>query len=259
MAEEIADPEIMIPKAIIGTVIIGFVTSFSYVIAMFFSVQNLDDILNSNTGVPILDIYYQALGSKNGALCLETLIVLTAFGCNIASHTWQARLCWSFSRDNGLPGSKYWSKVNTKTGVPINAHIMSCCLVALLGCIYLGSSTAFNSMVTACILFLLLSYIIPTACLLYRKRNIQQGPFWLGKFGLFSNIVVICWTIFAMVFFTFPYTMPVEKDNMNYASVVLVGIILFFLVYWFARGKRTFRNKETKEKDSIVYENSVHV
>ncbi|KAK7687575.1 hypothetical protein QCA50_009463 [Cerrena zonata] len=126
LAEETLTPQTDIPKAIIGTVIIGFLTSFSYAISMFFSMRNLDELLNSNTGVPIMDIFYQALQSKAGAIVLEVLILLTAIGCNIASHTWQARLCWSFARDEGLPGSRYWSKVNKRTGVPVAAHLMSC-------------------------------------------------------------------------------------------------------------------------------------
>ena len=241
MAEEIVEPERWIPISILSTVAIGFTTSFSYAIAMFFSVRNLDSILDSTTGVPILDIFYQALGNKHGALCLEALIVMTAFGCNIACMTWQARLCWSFARDEGIPGSRYWSQVNTKTKLPVNAHLMSCFWCAIVGCIYMGSTTAYNAMVTGCITFLLLSYSIPIVCLLYKGRdNIKHGPFWMGKFGLFSNIVTICWTIFAWVFFCFPFTMPVDKDSMNYAAVVLAAMILYAVIYWFARGHRRF-------------------
>lgn len=240
MAEEVPQPERVIPIAILSTVAMGFGTSFVYVISMFFSIRNLDDIYASNTGVPILDIYHQALQSKAGALCLETLIVLTAFGCNIASHTWQARLCWSFARDHGLPASRYWSKVNTKLDVPVNAHLMSCTWVAILGCLYMGSETAFNAMVTGCIIFLLLSYAVPTLCLLAKKRNIPQGPFWLGPVGLVANIVVVLWTIFACVFFSFPPQMPVNAGNMNYVCVVVGVYFAYCMIYWFTWGRTHF-------------------
>ena len=68
LAEETLSPETDIPKAIIGTVIIGFITSFSYAISMFFCITDLDSIYASTTGVPIMDIFYQALKSKAGAL-----------------------------------------------------------------------------------------------------------------------------------------------------------------------------------------------
>lgn len=234
LAEEVLQPERVIPIAVLGTVTIGMVTSFTYSIAMFFSVRNLDEIVNSSTGMPILDIYYQALNSKAGALCLGVLILLTACGCTIASHTWQARLCWSFARDNGLPFSKHLSIIDPKLGIPLNAHLFSSVIVAILGCLYLISDTAFNSMIVGCITFLLLSYSVPVLCLLYRGRNnIVHGPFWLGKIGLFANIMVLCWTVFALVFFSFPSFMPVTAGTMNYIAAVYAIYLVFTLSYWF--------------------------
>lgn len=246
MCEEIKEPERKIPIAIMSTVAIGFATSFIYAIAMFFSVRNLDDILNSNTGVPILDIYYQALQNKSGALFLEALVVMTAFGCNISSQTWQARLCWSFSRDNGIPGSNYWKQVNKRTGLPVNAHLMSCFWCAVVGCIYMGSTAAYNALVTGCIIFLLLSYAIPIVCLLnYGRNKLRHGPFWLGKVGMFSNFVVLGWTIFTVVFFSFPPSMPVTAQDMNYSAVVTVAFVGYSLIYWFARANKIFALEQT--------------
>lgn len=234
LAEEVFEAEKVIPIAILGTVTIGMVTSLTYSIAMFYSITDLDSIINAGTGMPILDIYYQALNNKAGAICLGTLILFTAIGCTISSHTWQARLCWSFSRDNGLPFSKYLSVIDPNLGVPLNAHLFSSFLVAILGCLYLASSTAFNSMVVGCITFLLLSYLVPTACLLWVGRdNLKHGPFWLGKLGLFANIMTIFWAIFALVFFSLPSYMPVTAGTMNYVSAVYGVYFVWALGYWF--------------------------
>ncbi|KAF3991744.1 hypothetical protein FT663_02617 [Candidozyma haemuli var. vulneris] len=246
LAEETLSPETDIPKAIIGTVFIGFFTSFVYVISMFFSIRNLRDILESQTGVPILDIFHQALGSRGGAIVLVCFFLLTLVGCNIASHTWQARLGWSFARDNGLPGSRYWSKV-AKTGVPVNAHLMSCGWCAVIGCIYMASTTAYNAVVIGCISFLLISYSIPILFMLRQGRsNIKHGPFWLGKLGLVCNVVVVCWTVFAVVFYSLPPEMPVSADNMNYVSAVIVGFTAYAFIYWFCRGKKHFKTIEQR-------------
>ena len=144
MAEEIARPERMIPIAIMGTVAIGFVTAWFYSVSMFFSMQSLDGLFNTPTLVPILELFHQALGAKAGAIVLESLIIATGIGCEIASHTWQSRLCWSFARDRGLPFAGYLSHVHPTLDVPLQAHFVSCVIVAVLGCLYLGSYTAFN-------------------------------------------------------------------------------------------------------------------
>lgn len=251
MAFEVEKPERVIPIAIMGTVAIGFLTSFCYVISMFFSIRDLASLMQSNTGAPILDIYNQALGNKSGAIFLGCLVLFTSFGCVISCHTWQARLGWSFARDKGLPFARFWSQVNPQVGVPLNAHLMSCAWVSLIGLLYLASSTAFNSLATGCIAFLLLSYSIPVICLLRKKRQIKHGPFWLGSFGYFSNIVLLCWTVFSIVFFSFPPTLPVTKDNMNYVSVVIVGFTVYALVYWKLKGCKEF-SAIAEEEDELL-------
>ncbi len=144
LAEEVHRPEKMIPIAIMGTVAIGFVTAWFYSVAMFFSMQDLTGLFNDVTGVPILTLFFQALATKAGAIALESLIMATGVGCMIASHTWQSRLCWSFARDRGVPFSGYLSHVSPRLDVPLRAHAVSCVIVAVLGCLYIGSSTAFS-------------------------------------------------------------------------------------------------------------------
>ncbi|KAI5795517.1 amino acid/polyamine transporter I [Geopyxis carbonaria] len=249
LAEEVPRPERNIPFAIMGTIAIGFFTSFIYSISMFFSMTDLDLLVNSPTLVPILQLYYQATGSKPAATFLEFLICFTGLGCQIACHTWQARLCWSFARDRGLPGSRYWAQVHPKMGIPFYAHTMSSVVVAILGVLYIGSLTAFNSMVTACIVLLYISYAIPVILLLMKGRdNIKHGPFWLGRFGMFCNYVLLAWTLFTLVMYSFPYTMPVEAGTMNYVSAVYGAVAFIILTYWFVRGKRTFRSRDEREE-----------
>lgn len=72
------------------------------------------------------------------------------------------------------------------------------------------------SMITACIVLLYLSYAVPVICLLIRGRsNIKPGPFWLGPVGFFSNIVLLLWTLFTLIMYSFPYAEPVAASNMN--------------------------------------------
>ena len=205
----------MIPIAIMGTVVIGFITSWFYAIALFFSVSNLDQLFSTPTLVPILELFYQALGSKAGAIVLEALVAATGIWCLVASHTWQSRLCWSFARDGGVPFSRLLATVEPRwAGVPLVAHFVSCFLVAVLGLLYLGSYTAFNSMVTASIVLLYISYAIPVVWLLIKGReNIKHGPFWLGKAGLVANVVLLMWTVFTFVMYSFPPIRPVVASS----------------------------------------------
>ncbi|KAH8431467.1 choline transporter [Aspergillus melleus] len=250
LAEEVTRPERSIPIAILCTVLIGFVTSWFYCISMFFSLRNLDEILGTPTAVPILALFHQALRNKAGAVALESLILVTGIGCQIACHTWQSRLCWSFARDRGFPAAKFLSHVHPTLDVPLNAHSASCFIVALLGLLYLGSSTAFNSMVTACIVILYASYVVPIVCLLLRGReHIPHGPFWLGKVGLACNIVVLLWTLFCLVIYSFPSVYPVSPGDMNYVSAVYAVVAIIIATDWFLRGRHSFRGQAARHRE----------
>jgi choline transport protein len=254
LAEEVHKPERIIPIAIMGTVAIGFITSWFYSISMFFSiVGDFQEIVTTPTLVPILELYHRALNSVAGAIALESLIIATGFGCLIASHTWQSRLCWSFARDRGVPGSKWLSQIHPRLDVPLNAHMVSCLLVAIVGCLYLASYTAFNSMATACIVLLYISYSIPVICLLLHGReNIKHGPFWLGRLGLVANVVLLGWTAFTLVMYSLPYTMPVRVGNMNYVSLVYAVVCIIVASDWFLRGRREYKGQQVWKQDADV-------
>ncbi|RCK67115.1 Choline transport protein [Candida viswanathii] len=251
IAEESLTPETDIPKAILGTVIIGFITSFTYSIAVFFSLTDLDAIFNSTTGVPIMDIFYQATRSKAAAIGLEFLILLTACLCSVQCQIWCSRSIWSFSRDKGLPFSNIWSKVNTKTGNVVNAQLFQNFWVAVIGCIYLASTTAFNSILVSCVTFLLLSYIPPTLFLVFQRNNIKHGPFWLNQVGLASNIGLLVWATFAFTFYNFPAVMPAASGNMNYSSLVFGLVVIFAVFDWYFRARHQYISVEERASTKI--------
>jgi choline transport protein len=115
-------------------------------------------------------------------------------------------------------------------------------------------------MVTACIVLLYVSYSIPVACLLIKGRdNITHGPFWLGPIGLFSNIVLLCWTLFTIIMYSFPYAKPVLAMNMNYVSAVYGVVILLMSSDWLARGRKSYRGQASRhaEVEEVVRRESV--
>lgn len=50
LAEECINASIVVPRALMSTLIIGFVTSFCFVIAMLYCTSDLATIATSNTG-----------------------------------------------------------------------------------------------------------------------------------------------------------------------------------------------------------------
>lgn len=105
-------------------------------------------------------------------------------------------------------------------------------------------------MITACIVLLYISYAIPVVCLLVRGRsNIKHGPFWLGPIGHVANYVLLIWTLFTLIMYSFPYVMPVTAGTMNYVSAVYAVVFIIIAVDWVLRGRKSFRGVGERKSD----------
>jgi choline transport protein len=137
-----------------------------------------------------------------------------------------------------------------------------------------GRQLTIRSMITACIVLMYLSYAIPVICLLVRGRdNIKHGPFWMGKFGLFSNVVLLVWTLFTLIMYSFPYAKPVKASNMNCellsparesSANMFVDVCVVYAVVavstgldWIFRGRKSFRGVGERKGDSEVLTHTI--
>ena len=128
-------------------------------------------------------------------------------------------------------------------------------MTILLSLINIGSSTALNAILSLSTWALYISYLIPITLLVIkriRKEHIGFGPFHLGHFGLWINIYAMIYGVFICIFLPFPPTRPVTAVNMNYASPVFAGVIVFAIGDWYIRGKNRFRGprREVDENDT---------
>lgn len=242
LAEEIPNPRKNVPKALLGTVIVGMSTAFPITLAILFCIQDIDAIISTPTLVASLEFFRQAMGSNSGAIGLQCLVLVSTCGSLWGCHAWQSRLAWSFARDHGLPFSKYIGHIaGPPFGVPLAAHAWSCFWVGVLGCLYLGSTVAFNSFVGGAIMMQYMTYSTCIILLLLKGRStFRHGPFWFKRFGPIANFVTIGWTIFTTIFYSFPPYLPVEPNTMNYVSVVIVGIFLIVAAWYMLATRKIY-------------------
>ncbi|KIW36219.1 uncharacterized protein PV06_11491 [Exophiala oligosperma] len=242
LCEEIQNPGRNVPKVMIWPLAMGFLTAFPFACACMASIIDLDAVLNTASGLPLIEVYYQGTGSAVAASILTSFFVFCAFGCLVGNATTASRTLWAVSRDGALPYSSLWMRVSNRFKTPVNALCLSGTLVSVYGLIFLGSTTAFSAMVSAAIIFLQTSCIAPQAILLYRGRDKVLPPryFSLGRYGVAVNATAIIWVIFLDIVYCTPTTMPVTVENMNYVSVVSVGLVSFVVVLWLTSKKGVF-------------------
>jgi choline transport protein len=143
-----------------------------------------------------------------------------AFFALNGSHQTASRLTWSFARDNAMLGSEWLNKISLRQEVPIAALIFNFAIMFIIGCIYLGSTSAFNAFIGTGLILQHVTYAFPAALLLYRKRSSMWLPpgrsFRLPSIvGWSANIITVLFAVFVLIFYCFPVAMPVTGSNMS--------------------------------------------
>ncbi|KAI4158502.1 MAG: hypothetical protein LQ342_007388 [Letrouitia transgressa] len=240
LAEEIPRPSMNIPKAILAQYIIGFVTTFLYIISIFYGISDLDTVLEEGSRYfPLAAIYRQATGSAGGALGLLILSFLPLFIACIGLYLTASRTFWTLARDKATPFSSFFSQVSSRYHNPANAVLFCAILCTVLGCIYVGSKTAFSAFVGSFVVLTTLSYltaILPH--LLSRRANVPPGWFWMpAPLGYTVNAISCLYITAFIVIFCFPFALPVDVPTMNYSSLITGGLTLFVAAFWIWRHK----------------------
>lgn len=169
---------------------------------------------------------------------------MAIFALNGSQQT-ASRLTWSFARDNAILGSCWLNQISPKQEVPIFALIFNYAIMFIIGCIYLGSTSAFNAFIGTGLILQQITYAFPAALLMYRGRS----SIWLPQtryfklpsvLGWIANMVTVFVAVFVLIFYTFPVAMPVTGTNMNYASVVIGVMALFAALNWFLHARKHY-------------------
>ncbi|RSM13184.1 hypothetical protein CEP52_002040 [Fusarium oligoseptatum] len=256
MAEECGDATVKLPRAISLCVPVGFVAGLFFVIPICATLPPLAELLEAPLGQVLPYIFYRVMGTKAGGIALTALVLIITLFCSISITVAASRTTWAFARDDAIPLSKVWSKVDKRHGTPIYALILTTVIEMLLGLIYLGSSSAFNAFVSVGVIGLAISYCIPIVLsMLTRRAGVNTAPWSFGKrFGWVINIVAVLWITFELVLFSMPPAIPVTPVTMNYAVVVFFGFMTISAVWYFVHAKHVYKGPPESDGLSIEIE-----
>nr|XP_036583995.1 amino acid permease [Colletotrichum truncatum]KAF6793254.1 amino acid permease [Colletotrichum truncatum] len=234
MAEECKDPSVRVPRAIGLTVPIQGVAGLFFILPICFTMAPLDEIIASPYGQALPVVFLSAMGTKAGGLGLMVLVLIVTIGCSISITVAASRCTWAFARDNAIPGSRFWSQVDAKLGVPINAVILVTVIEMLLGIINIGSTSAFTAFVSVGVIALEVSYLIPIVIsMVHGRREVNRARYNCGpKVGMVINCFAVAWVSFQAVLFSMPTALPVTTVSMNYASLVFVGFAVLSAIWY---------------------------
>jgi len=190
MCEEVRQPSTQVPKALVATIILNATAGFIYLVPLVYVLPDIAQLITYAQPVPA--IFASAIGNEGGAFALTIPLLVLGLICGVGCTTATSRCTWAFARDGAIPGSQWWKQVNTTLGLPLNAMMLTMVVEILLGCIYFGSTAAYNAFSGVGVIFLTVSYAIPIlASLLAGRRHLKGAPFNMGVLGLVCNVIAL--------------------------------------------------------------------
>lgn len=238
MAEECAEPETEVPRGMVLCIPLGGIAALLFVLPICFTLPPVELILEAPYGQALPFIILTVTESRPLSLVLMIMVLSVTLFCSMSITTTATRCTWALSRDGMVPLSRVWKK--TLFDQPVYALILVTVLQMLLGCINLGSTSAFTAFISVGVVAVALGYLIPiTASFLLGRGEVSKARWTLGpRIGPVANVVAMLWVLFQLVLFSMPTVIPVTAVSMNYASVVLGGFLFLCAVWYFVWGRK---------------------
>lgn len=135
------------------------------------------------------------------------------------------------------------AQVEPNTHLPLYSIGLSAVISMLLGLINIGSSVAFNAIVSLVVAAYFGSYMIPISIVIYKRvtgAHLQMGPWNMGRWGLAVNVFSMAWLILTWLFSFFPIAVPVTPSSMNWSSTLWGALMIFGVAWYFAYQRKRF-------------------
>ncbi|SAM82138.1 related to GABA permease [Ustilago bromivora] len=261
--DEIERPHTNAPKAMVLSCLIGGTSAFLVLIAVLSGISSIESVIAAGAA-GIVEAFMQATQNKAGTLCLNIILFGTIFFAGPALMLTSSRMVQAYANDGCLPLlQKKLAYISPRWQVPIYAILFCCAIYVVFGLILFGSVIAVQAIVSASVVMLQLSYLVPIAGMLFggRKRifgasaadkeNNEEHDdvpipsdikYTLGPLmGPMINTAALCYIALTTVLFLMPSYIPVTSGSyMNWSLVVVATTVLLATINWFAFARKHY-------------------
>ncbi|SJL00755.1 related to UGA4-GABA permease-also involved in delta-aminolevulinate transport [Armillaria ostoyae] len=233
MSEEATNASIAVPVAIVlstlSATILGWAMNISLVFCMG---RDYQTIIDSPIGQPMATILFNSFG-KTGTLVVWSFVILTQFAISTNQMMTSSRQIFAFSRDGGLPLSRWVYYVDPRTRIPTHAIWFGTCWSIILGCLAFAGDNAIGAVFSLGVTGQYVSFCIPMSARFLGGKTIKPGPFRLGRLSLPITTIAVTWMTFMTVVFMFPLTPSPGVGNMNYTTDFAGGVLVLATIYFY--------------------------
>ncbi|KAF7294711.1 Gaba permease [Mycena indigotica] len=234
ISEEASNAATAVPWAIVWAIGIAGLLGWAINISLAFC-MGTDLAALYDSPQPMATIFFNSFG-KRATLALWAVVVIVQYMMGSSMLLAASRQTYAFSRDGALPFSGWLYRMNEFTGTPVNTVLFDAFFSILVGILVFAGPQAINAVFAISVIALYVAYAIPiVARFAGRKHNqFKPGPFSLGIFSLPVAAIAVLFMLFLGIVFLFPTTPQTDVQDMNYSIVVLGGVMILSLLWYYA-------------------------
>jgi choline transport protein len=242
MAEEVQNASVIVPWCMVTTIFINGALGLAICIAFSFTIGDVTAALGSPTGYDFIEVFYNATASLAGSSVMTSILIALVTCASFGFLATASRQTWAFARDRGLPFSDFLSHVGD-SALPLRSVLFCAAVTGLICLINIGSTVAFNAIVSITIAGLFISYMIPIILMITKRLKhepVRMGPWTLGRAGLPVNIIAVCFLLISVFFSFWPPATPVTVVTMNWSCAVFGGVVIIGLIWYGIYGRKGY-------------------
>lgn len=233
VAEEVADPGRIIPKAMRRTIYIGGAAATFVCLSLILSISDIGAVISGENPDPVGTVLVDAFGPVGSKIVLA-VVLISFLSCAMSLQAAASRLAYSYGRDDMIIGSSLLKKFSPSRHVPPYALLVAAAVPAI---IVIGSKVSENALVkiisfAAFGIYLGFQMVVFAALRARLKGWVPSGKYTLGAWGLPVNIAALSYGVIAMINMAWPRTPDVAwYDNwiVWLSAAVVVGIGLIYM------------------------------
>lgn len=259
LSEECSHPSIIVPKAIVMTSAIGGLVGWFFMIAIAYTIVDLDTIALDPQGLgqPFVTYLTQIL-PKTSVNAATALTIISSWFMGSSCMLAASRVTYAYARDDMFPLSRLWKQVNLVTSTPIYAVFINFVVGQLLLLLMLAGDTAVGAIFSVGGISGFVSFTAPTLLkITYARNTFEPGPWNLGRFSQPIGWISVAFVTLMIPILCFPTVSGsnLTPDAMNWTVVVFFGPMLMALVWFWVDAHKWYKGPKTNiDPNSISYD-----
>ncbi|KAF2164776.1 hypothetical protein M409DRAFT_67527 [Zasmidium cellare ATCC 36951] len=251
IADEVDDAGVLMPQCMLWAFLLNVPMTLIMLVTLCFNVGDVDDAVN---GIfpPFVSIFKFSFRSVQATTAFTIVILCLLVMIAVSTMVATSRHLFAFGREVALYYPSWFSKVNVRFKVPLNAILSTTFFATLVALATMACSEALNTMIGLSVCCLMTTYMASIGSLIWRRlrrEELLKARWSLGRAGLPVTCAAFLYCAWCFFWSFWPRFHNVSGNNFQWTSLLFSVVVLLMVLCY--RGGR--KRKRSFEFDDSTY------